>query len=92
MSQSKKYRNIQKNPLVSFVVDDVLPPWKPRGVEIRGSAEALPTGGKEFFGPGIEADDALIRITPEQIVGWGIDPHAQWQQNNRKVTPKHAKS
>ena len=86
MSQSKKYRNILKNPRVAFVVDDVLPPWQPRGVEIRGSAEAVPTGGKKLFGANYEADEALIRITPTQIIGWGIDPDATWQKN-RKVAP-----
>jgi pyridoxamine 5'-phosphate oxidase family protein len=92
MSRSKKYRNILKNPQVAFVVDDVLPPWQPRGVEIRGSAEAVPTGGKKLFGANYEADEALIRVTPAQIIGWGIDPHPQWQQKNRKVTPKRTAS
>jgi pyridoxamine 5'-phosphate oxidase family protein len=89
MSKSKKYRNILKNPQVAFVVDDVLPPWQVRGVEIRGSAEAVSTGGKQIFGENYQADEAIIRITPAQIIGWGLDPHPQWQQKNRKVTPKH---
>ena len=38
MSQSKKFRNIVQNPNVAFVIDDVLPPWQPRFVEIRGTA------------------------------------------------------
>jgi pyridoxamine 5'-phosphate oxidase family protein len=85
MSKSKKFRNILANPVVSFVVDDVLPPWQPRGVEIRGTAEALPSGGKALFGDRYEADDGLIRITPAQIIGWGIDNQA-YRPFNRKVT------
>ena len=83
MSQSKKFRNIQQNPHVSLVIDDVLPPWQPRGVEIRGTAQTLPTGGKALFGSNYEADDAIIRITPEQIIGWGLDNEAGWAKNRR---------
>ena len=43
------------------MVDDVLPPWQPRGIEIRGHAEAV-------AGP-----RPRIRIHPERIVGWGLD-------------------
>jgi pyridoxamine 5'-phosphate oxidase family protein len=84
VSKTKKFHNIQTNPYVAFVIDDVLPPWRPRGVEIRGTAETLPTGGKAVFGQRYEADDALIRIKPEQIIGWGLEEGAR-QANNRKV-------
>ncbi len=81
LGQSKKFSNVQKNPNVSIVIDDVLPPWTPRGVEIRGSAETSPTGGKEAFGAKFAADGALIRICPAQIISWGLEDQAQ----NRKV-------
>jgi pyridoxamine 5'-phosphate oxidase family protein len=85
MSQSKKFRNLAENPNVSLVIDDVLPPWQPRGVEIRGTAQALPSGGQAVFGSANYAvDDALIRITPTQIIGWGLDEGAGWALN-RKV-------
>lgn len=88
MSQSKKFRNLQQNPNVSLVIDDVLPPWKPRGVEIRGTAQALPSGGQGLFGSASYAvDDALIRITPTQIIGWGLDEGDGWALN-RKVERK----
>ena len=83
MSQTKKFRNIQHNPHVSLVIDDVLPPWQPRGIEIRGTAQTLPTGGKALFGSNYEADDAIIRITPEQVIGWGLDKEAGWAKNRR---------
>jgi pyridoxamine 5'-phosphate oxidase family protein len=85
MSRSKKFRNIQNNPNVAIVIDDVVPPWQPRGIEIRGMAEALPTGGKELFGPNYEADAGLIRIRPTQIISWGLEGSA-YQPNNRKVS------
>jgi pyridoxamine 5'-phosphate oxidase family protein len=84
MSKTKKYRNLSQNPNVAFVVDDVLPPWQPRCVEIRGTAEALPTGGKHIFGENYEADEAIIRITPLQIITWGVGGEG----GNRKVGAK----
>ena len=84
VSKTKKFHNIHTNSHVAFVIDDVLPPWRPRGVEIRGMAETFPTGGKAAFGHLYDADDALIRIRPEQIIGWGLEEGAR-QANNRKV-------
>jgi pyridoxamine 5'-phosphate oxidase family protein len=83
MSRTKKYRNILNNPHVSLVIDDVLPPWQPRGVEIRGIAQALPDGGKALFGAGASyaVDDAIIRITPVQVIGWGLDQESGWSLN-----------
>jgi pyridoxamine 5'-phosphate oxidase family protein len=40
-ARSRKFDNAQHNPHVALVVDDVLPPWRPRCVMIRGMAEAL---------------------------------------------------
>lgn len=84
MSKSKKFRNLLKNPHVAFVVDDVQPPWKPRCVEIRGEAEALPEGGVGFFGPDYPADPGLIRIRPTQIISFGLDGDT-YEASNRKV-------
>ncbi len=85
MSQTKKFRNLANNPNVSLVIDDVLPPWEPRGLEIRGTAQALPSGGRAIFGSASYAvDDAIIRITPTQIIGWGLDEGTGWALN-RKV-------
>ncbi len=91
LSKTKKFHSIQVNPDVAFVIDDVLPPWKARGVQIRGTAEALPSGGKAAFGHLYEADEALIRITPAQIISWGLE-EGQRGQNNRKVSVKKINS
>ena len=87
MSKTKKFRNILKNNRVAFVVDDVLPPWQPRGVEIRGNAEPVYQGGKDLFGDrgGRDYwDDVFIRIRPTQIIGWGLEDEG-YQPQNRKV-------
>ena len=83
LSRTKKFRNILKNSHVSLVIDDILPPWQPRGVEIRGIAETLPTGGNALFGANYPVDEAIIRIIPTQIIGWGLDPEAGWSLNRR---------
>jgi pyridoxamine 5'-phosphate oxidase family protein len=39
---TKKFRDVARHGRAALVIDDVLPPWQPRGVEIRGRAEAVP--------------------------------------------------
>jgi pyridoxamine 5'-phosphate oxidase family protein len=77
-------RNIETNPWVAFVVDDLaaVQPWTPRGVTIRGRAEIHSHGGRRL-GPGF--DDTLIRIVPTQITSWGLDTHTFGPPNSRKV-------
>src|SRR5271166_2898733 len=41
IAPSKKYRDAARHGRVAFVVDDVLPPWRPRMVEIRGTVQVL---------------------------------------------------
>ena len=71
-AERKKFRDVQHNPKVAFVVDDLAStsPWRPRGIEIRGTAEVLTTGG-EKIGPGFDAE--LFRIRPKRIVSWGLE-------------------
>jgi pyridoxamine 5'-phosphate oxidase family protein len=70
-ARGKKYRDVQQNPHVAFVVDDWPQPGsgRPRGVEVRGEAEILPTGGK-----GVVAtfDDEMLRIRARRVVSWGL--------------------
>ncbi|HXR27913.1 MAG TPA: PPOX class F420-dependent oxidoreductase [Candidatus Baltobacteraceae bacterium] len=70
LAGSKKWRDIRADPRAAFVVDDVLPPWRPRMVEIRGLASLVSAGGATL-GPGFA--DELIRITPTRIVSFGLD-------------------
>lgn len=67
MGETQKFRNVARNGLAALVIDDVLPPWKPRGIEIRGHAEALSAGGKAIL-PNFSPE--LIRLTPRRIISW----------------------
>ncbi len=75
MGASKKWRDLQANPQIALVVDDLqsVNPWTPRGIEVRGRAELHSEGG-EKFGSGWDA--AWIRIVPRRIVSWGVDAQA----------------
>jgi pyridoxamine 5'-phosphate oxidase family protein len=66
---TKKFRNVASHPKVGFVVDDVLPPWRPRCVTIRGTAEAITTS---TFPDG-RPRDGVIRITPVKVISWGME-------------------
>ncbi|HEU0026363.1 MAG TPA: PPOX class F420-dependent oxidoreductase [Ktedonobacterales bacterium] len=70
-AKRKKYRDVQRNPRVALVVDDLasVSPWIVRGVEIRGEAEALDRGG-EALGPGF--DPEMFRIRPRRVASWGV--------------------
>jgi pyridoxamine 5'-phosphate oxidase family protein len=72
VADSKKYRDVQANGWAAFVVDDLVSirPWQPRFLEIRGRAEAIPTGGADL-GPGF--GESFIRIHPEKINSFGIE-------------------
>jgi pyridoxamine 5'-phosphate oxidase family protein len=69
MGSSRKYRDAVRHGRVAFVVDDILPPLKPRMLEVRGSVEGLPEGGKEI-NPDISPE--ILRITPTRIISFGL--------------------
>ena len=60
VANTKKYRDVRRTGRAAVVIDDVLPPWRPRGIEVRGRAEA------------VDGPRPLIRIHPARIVSWGI--------------------
>ncbi len=62
--RTKKYRDVKHTGRAAIVVDDVLPPWRPRGVEVRGRAEAV-------AGP-----PSIIRLHPDRVISWGLDGDA----------------
>src|SRR5438270_13862474 len=83
-AQRKKYRDVQANPRVAIVVDDLasIDPWRPRMIEIRGEAEVLLTGG-EAFGRGF--DPQMFRIRPRRIISIGLEGDGQFVRNARSV-------
>jgi pyridoxamine 5'-phosphate oxidase family protein len=83
-TKRKKWRDVQQNPQVAIVIDDIASfnPWKVRGIEIRGVVETMPTGGESVV-PG--ADPEMFHITPRRIVSWGLDTEAYGPPNARSV-------
>ena len=72
VATTKKYRDVQANGWAAIVVDDLVStdPWTPRMLEIRGRAEAVPSGGSALGGG---FGDAFIRIYPEKVNSFGIE-------------------
>jgi pyridoxamine 5'-phosphate oxidase family protein len=72
MAASRKYRNVQHNPRAAVVIDDMTPgsPPRIRCLEIRGRAQAIPSPGSTAA----RVRGAIIRIHPQRIISWGIDP------------------
>jgi pyridoxamine 5'-phosphate oxidase family protein len=64
LERTKKFRDVIRTGRAAIVVDDLASrdPWRPRGIEVRGRGEA------------IAMPTPLIRIHPERIVSWGIEP------------------
>jgi pyridoxamine 5'-phosphate oxidase family protein len=74
-AKTKKFRDARRSGRAAIVIDDLISthPWQPRGIEVRGSAEA------------IDGERALIRIRPERIVSWGIESDELGERHSRSV-------
>lgn len=73
LDKTKKFRDVLRSGRAAIVIDDLLPPWQPRGIEVRGEAEA------------IAADEGLIRIHPRRILSWGIETTEPGSRSARDV-------
>lgn len=66
LAVTRKFRNVAaaggSAAKVGLVIDDVLAPWRPRCVMVRGLARIVERDGSP-----------VIRITPEKIVSWGLE-------------------
>jgi len=71
MGDTRKYHNVQGNPRVSLVVDELasIEPWEVRGMEIRGTATAL----DDQEPPMASMSRQIIRIHPQRIISWNVD-------------------
>ena len=71
MGQSAKYQNVQANPNVAFVVDEVTEPTMEGAhfLEIRGEAETA-VGAEDPTG---HLAPEIIRIHPRRIVSFNVD-------------------
>src|SRR5699024_4767888 len=61
LEHTKKYRDAAHTGVAALVIDEVVPPWYPRGSESRGRAEI------------ITEPDVSVRVRPERISTWGLD-------------------
>jgi pyridoxamine 5'-phosphate oxidase family protein len=75
LQTTKKWRDVRFAPRAAIVFDDVAPPFRPRGLEIRGRAEV------------IDGPEPAIRIHPQRVVAWGLDETGT-MRNARGVVPR----
>lgn len=71
-AHTKKFRDVARTGRAALVIDDLAStsPWRPRGIEIRGQAEAL------------HAPEPHIRLRPGRIIGWGLEDPATRHARN----------
>jgi pyridoxamine 5'-phosphate oxidase family protein len=64
ITHTVRYRNLQTNPYVSVVVDDLasVNPWSPRGIKVIGTTVIEEIDGAPRF-----------RIIPDVIISWAIN-------------------
>ena len=70
MGTTRKFANVEATGKASLVIDDIASydPWKVRGVEIRGRAEAL----RDVEPPSAYFSREIIRIHPTRVIDWGL--------------------
>ena len=80
MGRTKKFRNVAAAGRAAIVIDDIasFDPWEVRGVEIRGSAEALSDTDPPMRGFSKE----IIRIHPTRIISWGLGESERYRVNS----------
>ena len=68
LPRTLKYKNVQNNPKVSLVVDDLVSMdlWTVRGIKVHGVADLTTYEG--YAGPG-----TYIRIEPKKKWSWGLE-------------------
>lgn len=73
LATTKKFRDVARTGRAAIVIDELasFSPWQVRGIEVRGSAEAL------------TEPEPRIRIHPERIISWGLAA----PRNARTVNP-----
>ena len=71
MGTTRKFANVESTGKASLVVDDIasLDPWTVRGIEIRGTAEAL----RDIEPSTPYFSREIIRIHPTRVIAWGLN-------------------
>lgn len=73
LETTKKFRDAARTGRATLLVDDVLPPWQPRGVEVRARAEAR------------TEPEPVIVLHPTRIISWGIHSDRMGEHHARDV-------
>jgi pyridoxamine 5'-phosphate oxidase family protein len=81
LTKTVRFRHLKENPRATIVIDDLVStdPFTPRGIKVRGAASVEDHEGS-----------LRIRIVPEVIWSWGINPNAEKRFasiERRAVTP-----
>ena len=84
VAQTKKWRHAGRHPRVAFVIDDVLPPWQVRAIEVQAEAELLEQGGEQIL-PSFSPE--FMRLHPIKIIAWGIDGEKRSRLVNEVQSP-----
>jgi len=68
LTKTVRFGHLKENPRAAIVIDDLAStdPWTPRGIKVRGAATIEDHEGS-----------LRIRIEPEVIWSWGINPNAE---------------
>ncbi len=71
LGASRKFHNVAATGKVSLVVDDIAStdPWRVRGLEVRGPAEAVTD--VDPIREGLSREQIVIH--PTRIISWGLD-------------------
>jgi len=72
--KSTKYKNVQKNPKVALVIDDLnsVNPWEPRGIRVYGTADVV-TRQSGYMQQTDHPSATYIRIKPLKKWSWGVE-------------------
>lgn len=88
-AKTKKWRDVQHNRNVTFLVDDFTG-QSARAIEVRGDAEAHEAGGSSINPRFPHFVEQFIRLRPRYVVAWGLDEGtgmtpSGFKANGRKV-------
>lgn len=72
VTSTRRWKDLQQNPNIALVVDELVStdPWTVRGIQIRGVARLMETGG-DRLGPGFSRE--AIHVYPRRITSWGVE-------------------
>ena len=70
-ANTKKWRDVQHNRNVTFLVDDFTG-TSARAIEVRGDAEVHETGGSSINPRFPQFVEQFIRLRPRYVVTWGL--------------------